>query len=157
MDNDELLTRILLSAMGAVVAWLAWVLTALTSIESTVTTASLGIVAAIVVYLILRALRGTTRLTDSGELAKAMVTFVAFGIVAIMLSAADAPDLIVRVAATASQVGCGLFLAFHTRPVVGGIGIAAALSAIGTPFYGSLLFAVGLAAYLERKPPAFLT
>ncbi|MFW2381893.1 MAG: hypothetical protein ACN4GZ_09060 [Acidimicrobiales bacterium] len=157
MDNDELLTRILLSAMGAVVAWLAWVLTALTSVRSAATSASLGIAATLVVYLILRTLRANTRLTDSGALVRAMATFVAFGVVAIVLSASDAPDLIVRVAVTAGQVGCGLFLAFRTRAVVGGIGIAAALSAIGTPFYGALLFAVGLTAYLERKPPAFLT
>ncbi|MBT8240934.1 MAG: hypothetical protein KJN63_06870 [Acidimicrobiia bacterium] len=156
MNNDELLTRSLLGAMGAVVAWLAWVLTGVASEPSgsVVTTAGLGLVATIAVFLACRALLGSTRLTDPVQLVRALTAFAGFGVVAVVSVFADAPELAVRLLSTASQMGCGLFLGFTPRAAVGGLGLAAALSAIDTPFYGTVLLAVGLTVYLERNPLA---
>jgi hypothetical protein len=83
------------------------------------------------------------------------VAFTGFGAVALVAFVADAPELGVRVLSTASYIGCGLFLGFTSRAAAGGLGLAAALSAIDTPFYGTVLLAVGLTAYLERNPQAF--
>ena len=84
-----------------------------------------------------------------------MACFVCFGALGLALFLNDGPEMVVRMLSTASPMGCGLFLAFGPRPAVGGTGLAVALSAIDTPFYGTVLLAVGLAAYLAKNPLAF--
>lgn len=139
--------------MAGIVAWLAWVITGVASPSGSVTaTAALGVVATVAVFLICRALMGTTRLSDPTALARGMAAFVGFGAVALAVFFADGPGLIVRILSTASQMGCGLFVGFRSRAAVGGLGLSAVLSAIDTPFYGTVLLAVVLAVYLERNP-----
>ncbi len=158
VNNDELLTRGLLSAMASVVAWLAWVITGVVATPSMsgITTAVTSGGATIAVFFICQALRRYSGLPDQGEMVRALGAFIGFGVIAIVLHAADAPELVVRVLATTSQMGCGMLLGFRTRPVAGGLVLVAALSAIDTPFYGILLLSVPATAYLQRNPPRFL-
>ena len=142
--------------MAGIVAWLAWVITGVASPSGSVTaTAALGVVATVGVFLICRALMGTTRLSDPTALARGMAAFVGLGAVALAVFFADGPWLIVRILSTASQMGCGLFVGFRSRAAVGGLGLSVVLSAIDTPFYGTVLLAVVLAVYLERNPFPF--
>ena len=60
-----------------------------------------------------------------------------------------------RVLATLSHMGFGLVLGFSSRATGAGLGLAALLSAIDTPFWGTVLLSVAAAAYLERNPAAF--
>jgi hypothetical protein len=144
--------------MAAVVAWLAWIITGVIGSRSLSipSTAVLSGTAIVVVFFICRALRGSTHLSDQGELVRAIAAFGGFGAVAIVLFVADAPELVVRVLATASQMGCGMLLGFRTRAVIGGLALAMGLSAIDTPFYGIVLLSIPATAYLERNPPDFL-